>query len=388
MTRAAAWGMLATYVVLVVAAVALTVLQGASAGGLGGLGFAGFAFVGTYIALHRPDNAVGWILLVVCLAFTGNEAAQSYVQDPGNPARVAVAWMASGTMFFWFTPAVLFLPLVFPHGRLPSRRWRPVLWLGAVAIALGVVGSALTPGPLELRGVRIENPYGVDGGAPGAAVALSSAMQAAGALLAALSLVSRFRRAHGPERQQVKWFAFVGVLSLLSLTTAVAVDGALGGRPSAWPETVATVAWLTGLALLALGLPAATGIAIFRYRLYDVDAAIRRTLVYGALTVTLGATYVGLVLLIGLAAGESGFAVAAATLAVAALFRPARARIQTSVDQRFYRRRYDAERTLEAFGGRLRDEVDLQALARSLKESVTETVQPVHVSLWLRERRR
>ena len=154
-----------------------------------------------------------------------------------------------------------------------------------------------------------------------------------------------------------------------------------------WGETAAVSAVTSALEVVpVIGIPLATGIAILRHRLYDIDLVIRRTLVYGALTATLGATYFGLVLLVSLAVGESGLAVAVSTLAVAALFRPARARIQAAVDRRFFRRRYDAALTLEAFGARLRDELDLEALGADLRQVVRDTVQPTHVSLWLRSR--
>jgi hypothetical protein len=383
----AAWTLLAIYVALAAAAVALVVFQGASADALGALGFAGFAGVGTLIALRRPSNAVGWLLLTIAITFAGGEDGMDYVEEASNPARVSVAWMMSWSEYVWFWLAVVFLPLLFPHGRLPSRRWRPALWLGGAGLALGAVGSALTPGPFELReGSRIDNPLGVDGGVPEALGLISTLAQVIAVVLAAASLVVRFRRARGVERQQLKWFAYVGFLALACLSIAM-VGNSLSGGDAPALTALAVVGWLTGLTLVGLGLPAATGLAILRHRLYDVDVVIRRTLVYAALTITLGATYLGLVLLVGLAVGRSGFAVAVSTLAVAALFRPALGRIQAVVDRRFYRRRYDAARTLEAFGLRLRDELDLEALAADLRGVVDQTVQPAHVSLWLRSPR-
>jgi hypothetical protein len=383
----AAWTLLAIYVALAAAAVALVVFQGASADALGALGFAGFAGVGTLIALRRPNNAVGWLLLTIAITFAGGEVGMDYVEEASNPARVSVAWMMSWSEYVWFWLAVVFLPLLFPHGRLPSRRWRPALWLGGAGLALGAVGSALTPGPFELReGSRIDNPLGVDGGVPEALGLISTLAQVIAVVLAAASLVVRFRRARGVERQQLKWFAYVGFLALACLSIAM-VGNSLSGGDAPALTALAVVGWLTGLTLVGLGLPAATGLAILRHRLYDVDVVIRRTLVYAALTITLGATYLGLVLLVGLAVGRSGFAVAVSTLAVAALFRPALGRIQAVVDRRFYRRRYDAARTLEAFGLRMRDELDLEALAADLRGVVDQTVQPAHVSLWLRSPR-
>ena len=384
MKRAAAWTLLAIYVALAAGAVALTIFQGASSDGLGALGFAAFAGVGTLIALRQPRNAVGWILLGIAIAFAAGEAGQSYAEERSNPAHVAVAWVTNWTTNVWFSLALIFLPLLFPHGHLPSRRWRPVLWLGVAALVLAVAGTALAPGPLELRdGAGIDNPLGLRGSVHEAADFLSTVFQGVAVVLAAASVVVRFRHARGAERQQLKWFAYVGVMTAVCLFVAVLVGSVLRADSDVFSAT-AVVFWLAGLALLAFGLPAATGIAILRHRLYDVDVVIRRTLVYGVLTATLGATYLGLVVLVGLAVGESSFAIAASTLAVAALFRPARAHIQAGVDHRFYRGRYDAAQTLAAFGVRLRDELDLEALGADLRGVVHDTVQPAHVTLWLR----
>jgi len=383
MRVAAAWTLLAIYVAFAAGAIALILLQDASTDALGGVGFAGFAGVGALIALRQPRNAVGWLLLIIAIAFTGVETGQVYVEEPSNPLRVPVAWSASLLGYAWFALAVIFLPLLFPHGRLPSPRWRPVLWLGTLALVLAAASAGLTPGPIELADrTTIENPFGIEGGLPelfGSAVVVVGTIAV---ILVVASVVVRFRHARGAERQQLKWFAYVGVLAAACLTVAVVFSNVVGEDQGY--SGLATVAWLCGLALVAFGVPAATGIAILRHRLYDVDVVIRRTLVYGALTATLGATYLALALLAGLAVGRSSVAIAVSTLAVAVLSRPALARIQAVVDRRFYRRRYDTTRTLEAFGARLRDEIDLEAVGAELRGAVRETVQPAHVSLWLR----
>jgi hypothetical protein len=382
--RALAWGALAAYVAITALAVELVAVEGASADSLGALGFAGFAAVGALIALRQPRNAVGWLLLAIAITFAAVNAGEGWV-EVGDPGRLAVAAPTSWGANVWFSLAIVVLPLVFPDGRLLSRRWRPVLWLAAADLTLGMAAAVLRPGPLDLQqSSGVDNPLGVGGGLSTALADIEAPVGAAVLILAGASVVVRFRRSRGLERQQLKWFALVGVSTAACLGVAVFFGTILADHRY---NAIAVTGWLTGLALLGIGLPLATGFAIFRHRLYDVDVVIRRTLVYGALTATLGALYLGLVLLIGLAVGRSNPAIAISTLAVAALVRPARASIQAAVDRRFYRRRYDAGRTLDAFSSRLRDELELEALAADLRGVVRDTVQPAHVSLWLRSSR-
>jgi hypothetical protein len=266
---------------------------------------------------------------------------------------------------------LVFVPLLFPTGRPPSPRWRLVGWVAAAGGVLMFAAEAFAPGPLENYD-WIDNPL-AGSWLPGWFSGLGFALWCATSLAAAASVVVRFRRSHGAEREQLKWFT----AAVAQLVAAFVVSFSLSsvvGEDLGWGI----------IAVALLGVPVAVAIAILRHRLYDIDVVINRALVYGALTATLGATYLALVLLIGLAVGRSGFAVAVSTLAVAALFGPARARIQGAVDRRFYRRKYDAQLTLEAFAARLRDEVALDALDSELRGVVTSTMQPAHVSLWLR----
>jgi hypothetical protein len=311
----------------------------------------------------------------------------TYSYSPSLPGYAYVAWFAGWTWYVWLMLGAAVLPLVFPNGRLLSPRWRPALWLAATALAANVVGAAFAPGRLGVE-VAVQNPLGADGTAADVITAvarLADVLLVVAFGLAALSLVLRFRRARGVERQQLKWFAFAGLVTLGGLSLALVSVWFPG---DGWRDVLGAVGWFSFLLASIIGIPVATGIAILRHRLYDIDVVINRTLVYGALTVTLLAMYLGSVLVLRLVlspvTGESDLAVAGSTLTVAALVRPLRSRIQAIVDRRFYRARYDAEQTLEAFTGRLRHQIDLETLGSDLRTVVHDTVQPAHVSLWLR----
>ena len=386
-TTRLAWGLCATCFVLTATGLAFVALNDGAQqvntlgspefDALFSVVYLAFPVVGALIASRQPRNAIGWLFLVTGLgrgidyAFLGY-ATHTLVEAPGSLPGGAIAGLLADLAW---VPSLLggtaLLFLLFPSGRLPSRRWRPVVWLiGMVTLAF-VAGTALKSGPLYYF-PGVDNPLGVEDAATTVVVDGAGVAAIGLILLAVGSLVMRFRRSRGQERQQLKWLVYAA--SLLFLSTPIQ------------PLLESAISDVLFAVLISL-IPIAVGIAILRHRLYDIDLVIRRTLVYGALTATLGAAYLGSVLLIGLAVGESGFAVAVSTLAVAALFRPALTRIQAVVDRRFYRRRYDATRTLEAFGSRLRDELDLEMLTADLRDVVRETVQPAQVSLWLRSER-
>jgi hypothetical protein len=345
-----------------------------------------FPIVGAVVVSRHPSNSIGWLFCVAGIPFGISGVAYGwgayglFAEPGGLPGAAWGAWLGSWLFApsLFAVPALLFL--LFPDGKPPSRRWRPVVWLILAGVGATILGSALMPGYLtEPPFKRTENPAGVE--------AVGTAIEAVsfagfitlflGILLGAVALVARFRAARGDERQQLKWFAAAG--GAFALVIAVVI--------SPWFGSSDTTGQL--LVLLAFAtIPIAAGVAILKYRLYDIDRVINRALVYGALTAILGAGYLGCVLLAQFVIGaESGLSVAISTLAMAALFRPARARVQAGVDRRFYRRRYDAALTLEAFGGRLREQLDLDALGADLRGVVHDTVQPAHVSLWLRRPR-
>ena len=382
-----AWSLLAVYVALVTGTTWLVWRGAASNDAIFGLLVVGFAAVGGLVATHRPANAVGWLLLGIALTFAAQIFGEAYVVSPSNPGRATVGWITGWLWFVWLVLAGIFVPLLFPDGRLLSRRWRTAAWLGAAGLVMSIVGAAFKPGNLALN-TDIPNPLAAQGTTAevvGLVETLGGVLLTAAFLLTAASLAARFRRARGVERQQLKWFAFVGLLMLGGLGLAAIADQ----FADAWADVLGGVGWSTFLFGLVVGIPAATGISILRHHLYDIDVVINRTLVYGSLTASLAATYLSLVLLLRLVldpiTGHSDLAVAGSTLAVAALVRPLRSQIQATVDRRFYRARYDAGRTLDAFTGRLRDQIDLETLGTDLRDVVLETVQPAHVTLWLRE---
>jgi hypothetical protein len=337
------------------------------------------ATVGAFLASRRPRHPVGWLLLGVGLALNASLLVQSYVKygalaRPGAlPGARYLAGFAYSTVPIWLSCAG-FVLLLTPTGSLPSPRWRWWARLAAVAPVVVVLGSVVQPDPLapDYRG----NPLAIPALArvlvvpavAGVVIVLVSLLVGAG------SLVVRFRRARGVERQQLRWLVYAAALAAGLLLVALAA-GVLA------KDQVVTASLALGVALL----PLATGAAILRYRLYDLDRIISRTLAYGLLTVLLGGGYAGVVLGLGQLLGrDSSLVVAVATLALAAAVQPARRRVQQAVDRRFNRRRYDAARTIAAFSARLRQQVDLDTLTAELLGVVALTMQPTSVSLWLR----
>jgi hypothetical protein len=349
-----------------------------------------FSTVGAIVGSRRPQNPVGWLLCLYGLANAVGHFSSQYAiyalltRSDALPAGEEMAWVSS-----WILPPIIGLQvltfLLFPTGRLPGRRWRWLAWLTAAFVVTGIVTSAFSFGANAGLG-PVQNPLGIEGFSRiygGIVLTLPTFLYAA----VAFSLFVRLRRAGGVEQLQIKWFAYAVVATVFAITVAYAI-----------PDTIYTPLWFdwVGYALVVAttpAIPVSIGIAILRYRLYDIDRIINRTIVYGALTVTLGLLYFGGVtatqeLLRDLTGQEQQpqLVIVASTLVIAALFNPSRRRMQEFVDRRFYRRKYDARKVLEAFSSRLRDETDLDSLEAEITSAVRETLRPAHASLWLRER--
>jgi hypothetical protein len=357
------------------------------------LGALTFSTVGAFVASRRPENPIGWIFCALGLYagvghFAGQYATYAILARPeALPGGTALGWIHTWS----YVPAIgllVFLFLLFPDGRLVSGRWRWIAWFTVAVLTVTTIWEALRPGTLPGLG-PIRNPLGIEiatGTLQTALNLLAGVLMAAVGLIAATSMFVRLRRTEGVERQQIMWFAYAAAVFVWSLIL----------YPGEATYTLVSAPWFSwvGRALTLasiLSTSVAVGVAVLKYRLYEIDTLIDRTLVYGALTATLVAVYFG-----GVATTQTVFraltgqgeqpqlAIVVSTLMIAALFNPLRRRIHSFIERRFYRSKYDARKTLEAFSVKLKDETDLDALSDDLVGVVRETMQPDHVSLWIR----
>ena len=348
------------------------------------LAFTAYMAVGILIVVRRPGNAMGWILSAIGLLVMLGALAGEYVLyalEQGSidaPALTPAAWLAE---WYWFPTLALvlfFTPFLFPDGRPVSRRWRPVLWLGIAVTGLITVMAALSEN-LGEPDFSLPNPIGVAGMPDVEASTIGNVLFILlGALIlaAATSVVVRYRRSRGDERQQLKWFTFAALVTALIPVT----EDLLQSLADLTVES--DVPFAVAISLL----PIAIGVAIFRYRLYEIDRLISRTVSYAVIAAVLVAVYAGSILALGSLVGRGNpLAVAGATLAAAALFNPLRRRVQSFIDRRFNSSRYDAARVVDGFASRLRAEVDLPGLTSDLSGVVGQTLQPTTMSVWLRE---
>jgi hypothetical protein len=344
------------------------------------VGLIGAPILGGLIASRRPENPYGWLWLGFGLCLALQQLAEPYgayalVVEPESlvaPRTIFRVLGLGGPLGLTFAP---FLLLLFPTGRLPSRRWRPLVWITVISGAVLLALNLFFPSPDKVGGMVT-------------IITVAAVLVIFAAIVfSALSLVVRYRRSSGLERQQLKWFALAAVLSGASVVGQV-LSFFVAQLLSLDPQLGDTLWNLLGAATNT-GLYVAVGVAILRYRLYEIDLLINRTLVYGVLTATLALIYFGGVattqaLFRALSGQQPQLAIVVSTLVIAALFNPLRHRIQAFIDRRFYRRKYDAAKTLEVFSAKLRDEMDLDSLSDDLLGVVRETMQPAHVSLWLR----
>jgi hypothetical protein len=382
-----AWGLWALTVLAVAPTLLLASVNGPSSArnsAVVALVILAFSTVGALVASRRPGNPIGWLFLAGATCWIFGELALEYavyalVTAPNTlPAGAWAGWFGGWARGMGWLIIALFLLLLFPTGRLPSPRWRPVLW-GAVLFCLFFTAVIwLAPTSSDLRLTFVTNPLGLELPTMNLLLEVLYLALPLTLVVSGAAVIVRFRRSRGDERQQIKWFAYaVAVMvSLFLFWFSLALTGLVPPDALLWTVPL-------------LGLPAGVGVAVLRYRLYDIDRIINRTLVYGLLTVVLALVYAGSVValqrvFIVLAGEDSQLAVVVSTLVISALFNPLRRRIQAFIDRRFYRRRYDAKATLEAVSARLRDETDLDRLGDELVSAVSETVQPARASLWLR----
>jgi hypothetical protein len=365
--------------------------------------------VGALIASRLPTNPIGWIFCGVGLLFETRRLTTAYanyalLENPAFPGGEYVAWFSTWVGDVGLALVGVFLMLLFPEGRLLSRRWRIVVWAALCGSVLLALVSAFSPEPLRGTLYYVDNPFGVVGVIGGrfttyelfaASRVLGMALLATSTLAALISLIVRLHRARGDERQQIKWFLLAAVPAAVCVSLVLIQNMVYNYTTEFLGNSVYLLPWplLIGALYVAVSallvVPVFAYIAILKYRLYDIDVIINRTLVYGSLTATLVALYIGGIavlqrVFVFLTGQRSTLAVVASTLLIAALFNPLRRRIQSFIDRRFYRKKYDTRKTLEAFSATLRDETDLEALRENLVGVVRETMQPGHVSLWLR----
>ena len=351
------------------------------------LSAATFTVVGALIVWRRPTNYVGWMFAAAGLLWGTGDFASAYayygtaIASPHLPFVTLAAWYGEWFWIAWLLSMFGIIPVLFPTGRPLSKGWRKALTFLCGYGAL-VAGGAMLEDELQVVGgiTPLDNPIGIEGfrdieyGAIGIVV---FPLLVAAMVIGLSSIVVRFRKSRGDERQQLKWFAFAVVAMVIEFGIQIVADSVFGYRSQVFDAIFMSL------------VPISAAIAILRYRLYEVDVVINRTLVYGLLTAILAGIYAGFVFAFQTVlqpfTTESDLAIAGSTLAVAALFRPARSRVQGFIDRRFYRRKVDAQETLERFSGELRDEVDLDRLKSRLAEVVEETMQPAHVSLWVRQ---
>ncbi len=391
-TVALAWSSCAATMLLVAATITLIVVSRTAQ--VSAFGFRGSALmfaatsslVGALVASRRPGNAIGWLLCALGLTeavvdFGAEYAVVAVLEHPGSlPGGEFMAWLASWLWLFVLGVGYVFVFLLFPDGHLLSPRWRMVGMIATVGTTVGAVGFAFGAGPLN-EAPWINNPYGLPGEEwPEVLTQAIPLVLLVVVPAATLSLIKKFRRSSGEARQQLKWLASSGGLMACLLGAGTATFDPNDQRGFDLLETLLAISFAL--------VPFSVGVAILRYRLYDIDRVISRTLAYGALSAVLVGGYLLAVLALQSSLpvpDDSPLIVAASTLAVVAAFGPLRARIQGTVDRRFNRSRYDAQRTIDEFGDRLRAQVEIDGLSRDLVEVVDRTMHPAHTSLWLRQ---